>query len=79
MEFRRTAGHPVRYGSVIQLHHVDSSKFLTQSKDRAWRNRLAMELSLVQDGNQARAALAVLPSLMMDADSRGMAAVNPKP
>lgn len=52
MEFKRTAGHPVRYGSVIQLHHVDSKKFLTQSKDRAWRNRLAMELSLEQDGNQ---------------------------
>eukprot|EP00960_Hanusia_phi_P067612 766665-Hanusia_phi.AAC.7 len=52
LESRRTAGHLVSYGNVIQLRHCKSGKFLTQSKTRAKVNRLALDVSLSEEGNK---------------------------
>lgn len=35
MEFKRKAGQPVTYGSIVQLKHFASRQYLTQTKNRA--------------------------------------------
>lgn len=35
MEFNRSLGHPVAYGAIIQLRHLRSGKFISQSRKRA--------------------------------------------
>lgn len=52
METRRKAGDPVVFGSVVQLKHRHSAKFVTQSKNRAEHDHLAMEVTLVKDGTE---------------------------
>jgi hypothetical protein len=52
MEFNRALGHPVLYGAVIQLKHLRSGKFVTQSRTRAKVDPQAMALCLVEEGNK---------------------------
>ena len=52
MEFNRSLGHPVAYGTVIQLKHLRSGKFVSQSRTRAKMDAQAMALSLLQGGNK---------------------------
>ena len=51
-ELQRKAGDVVTYGSVVQLWHKNSEKFLTQLKNRAVRNKLAMECLLSVNGSE---------------------------
>lgn len=43
-------GEPVAYGSVVQLKHRLSGKFLTQTKNRAEHEASAMEVALMEGG-----------------------------
>jgi len=52
MEFNRSLGHPVAYGAVIQLKHLRSGKFLSQSRARARVDPQAMALRLLAGGNK---------------------------
>jgi hypothetical protein len=52
MEFNRALGLPVAYGAVIQLKHLRSGKFVTQSRTRAKVDPQAMALCLVEEGNK---------------------------
>ena len=44
-------GYPVVYGSVVQLKHALSQRFVTQSKNRAEHDPLGMDISLAKDGS----------------------------
>ncbi|EKX42769.1 hypothetical protein GUITHDRAFT_61678, partial [Guillardia theta CCMP2712] len=46
LDCARQSGLDVLYGSVIQLKHSKSNLFLTQVRNRAYLNRLAMEVCL---------------------------------
>jgi hypothetical protein len=50
MELRRKAGDGLVYGTVVQLKHKSSFKYVTQSKNRAENDHLAMEVKLVKFG-----------------------------
>jgi hypothetical protein len=50
MELRRKAGDVLVYGSVVQLKHKSSFKYVTQSKNRAEHDHLAMEVKLILHG-----------------------------
>jgi len=52
MEFNRSLGHPVVYGAIIQLRHLRSGKFVSQSRKRAQVDAQAMALSLVGGGDK---------------------------
>ena len=52
MEFQRSLGQPVAYGTTIQLKHLRSERFVTQSRKRAKEDAQAMQLSLVAEGNK---------------------------
>eukprot|EP00961_Rhodomonas_salina_P221300 2991881-Rhodomonas_salina.2 len=45
-------GEPVTYGSVVQLKHRVSLKYLTQFKNRSEVDKLAMEASLIEYGSE---------------------------
>jgi hypothetical protein len=50
MELRRKAGDGLVYGTVVQLKHKASYKYVTQSKNRAEHDHLAMEVKLINFG-----------------------------
>lgn len=50
LESKRMLGEPVAYGSVVQLRHRISGKFLTQTKNRAEHDASAMEVALMEGG-----------------------------
>jgi hypothetical protein len=52
MEFNRSLGHAVAYGTIIQLRHLRSGKFVGQSRKRAKVDAQSMALSLVGGGNK---------------------------
>ena len=52
MELRRKAGDALVYGSIVQLKHKSSYKFVTQTKNRAEHDHLAMEVKLVKYGGE---------------------------
>ncbi|CDW52771.1 inositol 1,4,5 trisphosphate receptor type 1 [Trichuris trichiura] len=52
VEFKRTIGHVVQYGTTIQLLHVKSNKFLTTNKKEPARvDRNAMKVTLDLQGS----------------------------
>jgi hypothetical protein len=50
LESKRMLGEPVAYGSIVQLRHKISGKFLTQTKNRAEQDVSAMEIALMDGG-----------------------------
>ena len=50
LESKRMLGEPVAYGSILQLRHKISGKFLTQTKNRAEQDVSAMEVALMDVG-----------------------------
>jgi len=52
MEARRKSGDTVTYGSIVQIQSVSGRQFLTQTKNRAELDSLAMEVSMLRNGNE---------------------------
>ncbi|CAI4231953.1 unnamed protein product [Auanema sp. JU1783] len=53
LEFRKTLGNSIQYGSVVQLLHVKSDKYITvQRNSPAKRERNAMKVYLDRAGNE---------------------------
>lgn len=51
-EGRRKLGYAVTYGAIVQFQHEASHKFVTQTKNRAEQDRLAMQVSLINSGTE---------------------------
>lgn len=52
MEARRKAGENIKYGAIIQIETRHGKKFVTQTKNRAEKENLAMEVALVHHGGE---------------------------
>ena len=71
LELKRTTGRPVTYGNVVQLRHSRTGKFVTCTKRRAESNRLALRVSLVDDGDKG-SWFRVMPSERVRCDGDGV-------